>query len=101
LTLETHGSLDEVVPALIARIGGANPEVNALVESRLRAIWAERTGDSWNDAPFGVDHETTTKPMGWKRWGSKRADPAPLRDSTAEWTAWWAGEQPALAQAGI
>ena len=55
LTLETFGTLDEVVPALIAQINNEDPQISSLVQDQLRGIWSARTGRDWNDAPFGVE----------------------------------------------
>ncbi len=100
LSLETRGSLDEVVPALIAQIDDADPQVSALVQNHLRQIWSARTGADWNDAPFGEAQEDPIEPTGWKRWGKRPAASQPDRDPVREWTAWWASQETSLAQVG-
>jgi hypothetical protein len=89
LSLETRGTLDEVVPALIARIDDEDPEVRELVEGRLREIRAARSGTRSKalEAPR----------IGWKRWflGESEASKAP--NPREEWSSWWDAESVALA----
>lgn len=101
LTLETFGTLDEVVPALIAQINNEDPQISSLVQDQLRGIWSARTGRDWNDAPFGVEPDRGPKNTGWRRWGSRRHEADTRPDPVQEWSAWWASQGTSIAQLGI
>lgn len=102
LSLETHGSLDEVVPALIARIDDEDGQVGELVQRRLREIWAERTGQDVNTAPFAVASEDEAQPrFGWRRWLDDAPAAAEAPDPAESWSRWWAEERALVVRAGM
>jgi|GEM_PF-3577976 len=92
LILETRGSLDEVVPALIGHFGEQDPQVSRLVERRLREIWAEETGGDLDDAPiaFEPDEDEVRDRFGWRRWiVSEGASEEEALDPATLWSRWW------------
>jgi hypothetical protein len=101
LSLETRGSLDEVVPALIARIGDEDPKVSDMVQLRLLDIWTERTGRSAVEAPGVARKEERLAHVGWQRWFPGDSQPEGPRDPAGEWSAWWRAEQGVIALAGF
>lgn len=100
LSIVTRGSLDEVVPALISRVGDQDQRISELVQSRLREIWADRTGRSPDEAPFGVAMaEPEMGRFGWRRWYEEPSKSNPSLDTEEQWAQWWSQESSLIASA--
>lgn len=100
LTLATHGSLAQVVPALIAHLDDADPEVVDLVERRLDVI---REGVLATElVPLATAEEPTEADEGrplLRRLFSGGDSPAGAAEPEPEaerWSAWWEANALAL-----
>lgn len=88
VSLRTRGTLDEVVPALIARLDDQDPAVRQAVEARLLEIQAQLGGAGTTQATAAENDGFG--PIGWRRWWSDEAEIAAEDSNTTErWSAWW------------
>ncbi len=88
ISLRTRGTLEEIVPALIARLEDEDPAVQQAVESRLLEIQAQLGGtDATAVAATAGDG---FGPIGWRRWWPEESeDVTEASSATERWSAWW------------
>ncbi|MEM7201281.1 MAG: zf-HC2 domain-containing protein [Planctomycetota bacterium] len=89
IRLQLRGTLDEVVPMLLAELGHADPEVAALVERRL-SDFAARVAADPKVGPRVVDPTAVAAatPVRRAREAERELDDPP--PPAERWTAWWA-----------
>ncbi|MFT7669987.1 MAG: hypothetical protein ACI8X5_002694 [Planctomycetota bacterium] len=102
LSLVTRGSLDEVVPALIAQLDDPNPRVAELVQQQLLEIWSSRSGLDWEQSPFGEDDSKRRAGRNnWSSWLAVDSDSDLPKSPAEEWSEWWNNEQLVIASANF
>jgi len=101
LTLETSGSMDELVPALLAQLTTPDLELQTLIERQLAAIHEQAAADP------SISDDLASMP---DRIGEPIDDAASLfgrtREATPEapavaWAAWWRANSDLISQASL
>lgn len=102
VSLSTHGTLEEVVPALIQRLDDEDPAIGELVQIRLQEIWSERMGTQFNESPMSREPQALDiQDIGWRKFVQRKAQVDDAPTITEQWTTWWSGEQVSLASAAF
>lgn len=88
VSLRTRGTLEEIVPALIARLEDEDPAIQQAVESRLLEIQSQLGGSEATTVE--VTAGDGFGPIGWRRWWPEESEDAAEESSATErWSAWW------------
>jgi hypothetical protein len=99
VSLQTYGTLHEIVPALIARIDDSDPLVNELVQGQLQEIWTNRMGMEFEHSAMAGTAALDRSGVGWRRWVPQQEEALSSDKLNQQWSDWWANEQLALASA--
>ena len=95
LSLQTNGTLDEIVPALISRLGDDDPMVVEAARGQLRDIHARRDGEG-AASPEDRDPDPAVRHIGWRRWTERESE---TPSASEKWSTWWERERQLLASA--
>ena len=99
MQIQTSGTLEELVPTLLAQLNTPDAEVHAMIERRLVAIHQEAALDPFIGDSLAAMPESQNAPLASERsWFGRRTPSQEPLSTTAAWSEWWQANRALITQ---